>query len=201
MMCVPHFFVRLPAAKMLRLPPLLPAAARDLLSDGAVQAYLLILGLAIRRCLQTYLRHNRSNPNPKRKPTSITTATFSVAFPLLLSATLLIVTWYLIFRFIFAHQHTSESYFDDAYKDVLRTPGHYAVSAQLLQWAIVAVVWSADEGGSAAFLLFGFLGAMSASFVHNAKFSSRLSDAPTTANVEYSSTSLSISSSMYLIRG
>jgi len=42
---------------------------------------------------------------------------------------------------------------------------------------------------------------MSASFVHNAKFSSRLSDAPTTANVEYSSTSLSTSSSMYLIRG
>ena len=155
---------------MLRLPPLLPAAARDLLSDRAVQTYLFVLGLAIRRCLQTYLRHHRSNPNPnpkqkqKRKRRLITTA-LTVLVPVVLSATLLLVTWHLIFRFIFAHQHTSESYFDDAYKDVLRTPGHYAVSAQLLQWAIVAVVWSADEGGSVAYLLFGFLGAMSASFV------------------------------------
>ena len=149
---------------MLRLPPLLPAAARDLLSDRAVQAYLLILGLAIRRCLRTYLRHHRSNPNPKQKRRLITT-TLTVLVPVVLSATLLLVTWHLIFRFIFTHLHTSESYFDDAYNDVLRTPGHYAVSAQLLQWAIVAVVWSADEGGSVAYLLFGFLGAMSASFV------------------------------------
>ena len=149
---------------MPRLPLPLPAAARDLLSDGAVQAYLLVLVLAIRSCLRVYFRHH-SNSNPKRRPSSIPTATLTVLLPIVLSAALLTVTWYLIFRFIFAHQHTSASFFDDAYKDVLRTPGHYVLSAQLLQWAIVAVVWSADEGGSLAFLLFGFLGAMSASFV------------------------------------
>ena len=61
--------------------------------------------------------------------------------------------------------YTSSSYFDDAYKDVLRTNGHYFTSSQLLTWAIVAVVWCAVNECDLSFIIFGFLGAMSASFV------------------------------------
>lgn len=85
--------------------------------------------------------------------------------PPILSLGLISITWFYIFRFILHYQFSSESYFDDAYKDVLSV--HYFSSTQLLTWAIVAVVWAADEEyhRSIPFLLFGFLGAISASFV------------------------------------
>ena len=126
--------------------------AYEMLSDRAVQVYFLVLGLAVRRCIRKYYSRRGQT-----RAAGIT--------PLLLSAAIIGITWYLILRFILTNLHTSESYFDDAYKDVLRTPGHYLVSTQLLTWAIVAVVWTADAGCDLAFLLFGFLGAMSASFV------------------------------------
>ena len=85
--------------------------------------------------------------------------------PPLLSIGIISITWFYIFRFILQHQFTSVSYFDDAYKDVLKD--HYFSSTQLLTWAMVAVVWAAEEEDlrSIPFLLFGFLGAMGASFV------------------------------------
>lgn len=137
--------------------------AYDMLSDRTVQAYFLVLGLAVRRCIRKYFESLPSPPS--HQPQKVHVGLRGGITPLLLSATIIGITWYLILRFILTNLHTSESYFDDAYKDVLRTPGNYFVSTQLLTWAIVAVVWTADADCDLAFLLFGFLGAMSASFV------------------------------------
>ena len=165
-----------------------------LLKDPGVQVYLLVLGCAIATCLVTTTRTilvastatekhawssldcSSSNNNNKRQGQSSQPLLSSVVLLLVLVASslmLISITWFYIFRFILQHQHTSESYFDDAYKDVLQTPDLYFTSSQLLTWAIVAVVWMAtndddDEKKSLAavpFLIYGFLGAMSASFV------------------------------------
>ena len=150
-------------------------AAASLLSDPGVQFYFLILGLAIYQCLKIhFVTNNYSNV---KKGTFPSTAA-SMITPLLLSVLILSTTWYLILRFILRNLSTSTSYFDDAYKDVLRSTGHYFTSTQLLTWAIIAVVWmktseisegqggaSVESKGVVAFLTFGFLGAMGASFV------------------------------------
>jgi predicted NAD/FAD-binding protein/2-polyprenyl-3-methyl-5-hydroxy-6-metoxy-1,4-benzoquinol methylase len=107
--------------------------------------------------------HSATKSNSKSKTISKHGAGFKL-IPPLLSISFISITWFYIFRFILTHQFTSESYFDDAYKDVLNY--HYFTSSQLLTWAIVSVVWvSSEEGTNIPFLLYGFLGAMSASFV------------------------------------
>jgi predicted NAD/FAD-binding protein/cyclopropane fatty-acyl-phospholipid synthase-like methyltransferase len=131
---------------------------RAMLSDRAVQVYFLVLGLAVHRCVKKY--YNSSEDTSKKSKCSSPSS-----LPIIFSISIIGVTWFLILRFILTHLHTSESYFDDAYKDVLRTDGNYFTSTQLLSWAIVSVVWAADSGCDVSFLLFGFLGAMSASFV------------------------------------
>lgn len=139
------------------------AALPLLLADPAVAVYLLVLGAAVRRCVRTYYCRRPPNDDDRanRPPPPS-------ALPLVLSAAILAVTWTYILRFISTHVSTSSSYFDDAYKDVLRNGprgGHYFTSTQLLTWAIVAVAWAGSEGCDAAYLLYGFLGAMGASFV------------------------------------
>lgn len=151
-------------------------AAISLLSDHAVQSYFLILGIAIHRCIKIYFHNNNpsscssshdndsgaSKGNKGHLTSSSSSSSRTIRpsiLPLLLSAGIISITWYLILKFILTNLHTSTSYFDDAYKDVLRTPGHYFTSSQLLTWAIVAVVWTSVEGCDVAFLLFGFLGA------------------------------------------
>jgi predicted NAD/FAD-binding protein len=138
--------------------------AIDLLSDRNVQVYFLVLGLAIYHCVKLYYKHSstaRTTSIQSNKPSMI---------PPLFSLAILSITWFLILRFILANLHTSTSYFDDAYKDVLRD-GHYFTSTHLLSWAIVAVIWVEDVTGhtdiwnGVPFLLFGFLGAMGSSFV------------------------------------
>eukprot|EP00957_Ditylum_brightwellii_P168076 12795144-Ditylum_brightwellii.AAC.1 len=62
------------------------------------------------------------------------------------------------------HNHTQTIYFKTD-KDVLRDNNLFFTSTQLLTWAVVAVIWTADEGAHIGYLLFGFLGAMAASFV------------------------------------
>lgn len=137
-----------------------------LLQDTRVKVYLIVLGLAIWRC--TCIYHKTLVSSGKK---SLDLAAHK-AIPPLLSMTIIGITWFYIFRFIFEYQSTSESYFDDAYKDVLNR--HYFTSTHLLTWAMVAVVWvSTDEielhegkgKGVTSFILYGFLGAMGASFV------------------------------------
>ena len=144
-------------------------AVLSLLSDHGVQAYFLILGIAIYHCIKVYYytpksrqSTSKSQPIKDDKPSII---------PLILSTLIIITTWYLIINFILTNIYSS--YFDDAYKDVLQSSissnshGHYFTSTQLLTWAIVAVVWfsSIEEECNVCFIIFGFLGAMSASFV------------------------------------
>ena len=141
-----------------------------LLSDRRVQFYFLILGMAIFRCVRLHRQHQRTHQHrTKSTPSSIAassiSATVSVILPLFLSALIVGITWFLILRFILTNLHSSASYFDDAYKDVLRSTSHYFTSSQLLTWAIVAVAWCAVERVDLCFIAFGFLGAMSASFV------------------------------------
>ena len=139
---------------------------RSMLSDPAVQVYFLVLGIVIRRCVKQYYRPSsltaKTSTHQSKKKQALSAPSL---LPILLSVAVIGITWFLILRFILTNLHTSESYFDDAYKDVLRTEGHYFTSTQLLFWAIVAVAWTADAGSDLAFLLFGFLGAMAASFV------------------------------------
>lgn len=139
-----------------------------MLSDRGVQVYLFVLGWAIAGCARMHYRRrpesfradSRTNELDGREADKSASH-----IPPFLSATVLAITWFLIFRFILSNLNTSESYFDDAYKDVLRTPAHYATSAQLLTWAAVAVVWAAgDHKCDARYLIFGFLGAMGAAF-------------------------------------
>lgn len=139
--------------------------ARSLLSDRAVQAYFLVLGIAIRRCVKRYYNPaSATTTSAKDAHQHLSKSQEASILPIILSVAIIGITWFLILRFILSNLHTSESYFDDAYKDVLRND-HYFTSTQLLTWAIVAVVWTADSGCDLAFLLFGFLGAMGASFV------------------------------------
>jgi len=151
-------------------------AALPLLSDHGVQAYFLILGIAIYHCIKVYYHHTPVN-NKQQSSTSKSqpikddnTLSKPSIIPLILSTLILLTTWYLIINFILVNIYTS-SYFDDAYKDVLRpssssnSHGHYFTSTQLLTWAIVAVAWCGVEQCNVCFILFGFLGAMSASFV------------------------------------
>jgi len=148
-------------------------AAVTLLSDHGVQAYFLILGIAIYHCIKVYYytpvnikqqsntSKSQSIKDDKPKPSII---------PIILSTLIILTTWYLIIKFILINIYTS-SYFDDAYKDVLRPSssshqnGHYFTSTQLLTWAIVAVTWCGVEECNVCFIIFGFLGAMSASFI------------------------------------
>lgn len=130
-------------------------AVGTLLSDLRVQAYFVVLGVAIWSSIRSY-----------RQSCS------STFWGLVISLSILGVTWFYILRFILTNLTTSESYFDDAYKNVLQTPNHYFTSTQLLTWAIVAVVWisnstsnnHAKSTSSISFLLFGFLGALSAAY-------------------------------------
>jgi len=150
-------------------------ATLSLLSDHGVQAYFLILGIAIYHCIKVYYHHtpvNNKQQSSASKSQPIkddNTLSKPSIIPLILSTLILLTTWYLIINFILVNIYTS-SYFDDAYKDVLRSSsfsgnGHYFTSTQLLTWAIVAVAWCAVEQCNVCFILFGFLGAMSASFV------------------------------------
>lgn len=152
------------------------------LADQSVQLYLVVLALAIRKCLGGYLGSMAPGPSPATAAPSkgesasppSTTSSPPRAFrllPILLSVSILTVTWCYIFRFLLGHYDSSESYFDDAYRDVLRSDGHYFTSTQLLTWAIVATAWvggnvDGDTGGvsGAFFLVYGFLGALSAAF-------------------------------------
>ena len=136
--------------------------ARALLSDRTVQVYFLFLSLAICRCVKIYIAASVSGRNQTKSKSMSNSGGFIL--PILFSTAIIGITWFYIIRFILTHLNTSESYFDDAYKDVLRD-GHYFTSSQLLTWAIVAVVWAVDSGCDIAFFLFGFLGAMGASFV------------------------------------
>lgn len=153
-------------------------AAQSLLSDHGVQAYFLILGIAIYHCIKVYYHHTPVNNRQKSstsnsqpiKDDTLSTNKPSI-IPLILSTLIILTTWYLIINFILTNIYTA-SYFDDAYKDVLRrssnssnSHGHYFTSTQLLTWAIVAVAWCGVEQCNVCFILFGFLGAMSASFV------------------------------------
>jgi cyclopropane fatty-acyl-phospholipid synthase-like methyltransferase len=136
-------------------------AAKALLVDHNVQAYFLVLGLAVHRCIKIYYGKITDGTNIKRQDNAKPSI-----LPLLLSVSIIGITWYLILRFILTNLHSCTSYFDDAYKDVLRA-GHYFTSTQLLTWAIVAVVWVASAGHverDVVFLVFGFLGAMGAAF-------------------------------------
>ena len=152
-------------------------AAVTLLSDHGVQAYFLILGIAIYNCIKVYYyTPDNNNKIKSSRQQSISTSKSQPIkddkpsiIPLILSTIIILATWYLIIKFILLNIYTS-SYFDDAYKDVLRSSnsngnGHYFTSTQLLTWAIVAVVWCGVEQCNVCFILFGFLGAMSASFV------------------------------------
>ena len=137
-----------------------------LLQDIRVQVYLAVLFCAIYKCTTLYnQRLAHLNISVKGNQSSQASVLFTRIVPPSLSVCIISVTWFYIFRFIFHHQFSSESYFDDAYKDVLRE--HYISSTQLLTWAMVAVVWVAEEEklSSIPYLLFGFLGAMGASFV------------------------------------
>jgi len=141
-----------------------------LLQDERVQVYLIVLAIAIYKCNTIYqgVINDSSSTSGISKQNSNNTVLSIISrkiIPPILSVCIIGITWFYIFRFILTHQFTSESYFDDAYKDVLRE--HYFSSTQLLTWAIVAVVWVSEEGGggSVLFLLYGFLGAMGASFV------------------------------------
>lgn len=120
------------------------------LSYGQAQAYLSVVFLAICFSLRRYYKCGR--------PSNL---------PPLLSVSILFITWFYIFRFILTHISTSQSYFDDAYRDVLKDEGQHMISVQLLTWAIVSVIWMEDEGtvSDLVFLGYGFLGAMGASFV------------------------------------
>jgi len=142
------------------------------LKDKRARVYLLILLCAIIKCTNLYLQRLKAQysqkDNGQKKKEIRKVSPFLLVMntiPPLLSIGIISITWFYIFRFILHHQLTSESYFDDAYKDVLQL--HYFSSTQLLTWAMVAVVWAAEEDqlGSIPFLLFGFLGAMGASFV------------------------------------
>ena len=144
------------------------------LQDNRARVYLIVLICAIVKCTNLYLhrlkaektsqKDNGEKDNKEARKLSPSLLLVNTVPPLL-SISIISITWFYIFRFILHHQLTSESYFDDAYKDVLQL--HYFSSTQLLTWAMVAVVWAAEEDqlGSIPFLLFGFLGAMGASFV------------------------------------
>ena len=161
----------------LELTNVMMDAAVTLLSDHGVQAYFLILGIAIYNCTKVYYHHtpvnNRQSSKSKSQPIKDDTLSTNKPsiIPLILSTLIILTTWYLIIKFILLNIYTSSSYFDDAYKDVLRPSssfsgnGHYFTSTQLLTWAIVAVAWCGIEECNVCFILFGFLGAMSASFV------------------------------------
>jgi hypothetical protein len=137
---------------------------RIFLQDRGAQVYLFVVFLAVRGCL---IRYYNCSDNRKGSSSSTSKSARPSFLPLLLSLAIVCITWFYIFRFIFTNVHTSESYFDDAYRDVLKDEGHYGVSTQLLTWAIIAIIWMEAEGTASDlyFLGFGFLGAMSASFV------------------------------------
>ena len=72
------------------------------------------------------------------------------------------VTWFLIVRWMVEYKREGgNEILVQAYVDVLRT-SHYAVSAQLLTWVAVAIVWAHEA--PLHVILFGMLGAMSAAF-------------------------------------
>ena len=137
---------------------------RIFLEDRGAQIYLFVVFLAIRGCL---IRYYNCSDNRKASSSSTSKSTRPSFLPILLSLVIISITWFYIFRFIFTNIHASESYFNDAYRDVLKDEGQYGISTQLLTWAIIAVLWMGVEGtlSDLYFLGFGFLGAMSASFV------------------------------------
>jgi SAM-dependent methyltransferase len=129
-------------------------------ADTRAQAYLVVVFLAISLSFRRYYNcGNKKEGGTKPAPSVI---------PPLLSLVIISITWFYIFRFIVTHINTSKSYFGDAYRDVLKDEGQHMISVQLLTWAVVSVIWLDDEGQTPAdlvFLGYGFLGAMSASFV------------------------------------
>ncbi|KAL3943268.1 MAG: hypothetical protein SGBAC_002677 [Bacillariaceae sp.] len=123
--------------------------------DGSAQAYMAVVSTAICLSFARYFKFQKHSTTPLS------------LLPPLISLCVLGITWFYIFRFIATHIHTSESYFGDAYRDVLKDEGQYMISVQLLTWAIVSVLWMEDEGivSDLVFIGYGFLGAMGASFV------------------------------------
>ena len=129
------------------------------IAEPHAQAYLLVVLIAFSFSFRRYYNCADKKGGAKH-PASV--------IPPLLSLCVLGVTWFYIFRFIVTHIYTSKSYFGDAYRDVLKDEGQYMISVQLLTWAVVSAIWMEDEGqapGDLVFLGYGFLGAMSASFV------------------------------------
>jgi hypothetical protein len=86
---------------------------------------------------------------------------------LLLAGSTLVVTWGYILKWTVEYKqaggHSNHSnLLDDAYVDVLIAP-HFGTSAQLLTWVVVAVVWT--HNAPVEYIIFGMLGAMSATFL------------------------------------
>lgn len=138
---------------------------------------LIFQAIAIWRCTHIYYKSiDQAHAKRHLKTNTTSKTTFlQKSVPFSLSLTIIGITWFYIFRFILTNQYTSENYFDDAYKDVLRN--HYFTSTQLLTWAIVSVIWVSSDhltkrfddldttSSGIPFLFYGFLGAMGASFV------------------------------------
>ena len=101
----------------------------------------LVQAMAIWRCTNIYYK-SIDQAHTKRRHLNTNTASKTTLLqkilPFSLSLAIIGITWFYIFRFILTNQYTSESYFDDAYKDVLRN--HYFTSTQLLTWAIISVI-------------------------------------------------------------
>ena len=82
---------------------------------------------------------------------------------LMLATCTLLVTWGYILKWTVEYkQGGGNNLFDDAYVDVLEPP-HFGTSAQLLTWVVVAVVWT--HNAPVEYMIFGMLGAMSATFL------------------------------------
>lgn len=86
-----------------------------------------------------------------------------IIWPLVCSLATLSVTWFYIMRYTYEYKIAGgNNLFDDAYVDVVKPP-HYAMSAQLLTWVIVASVWA--RNADIRYILYGMLGAMSGAYV------------------------------------